>query len=157
MSFTNDIRIMALGSLGSQVATIIGRYQREGNGSGTLSNVEKRTLERAVEFVQNLEQGYQAVNSRNFTMNSEESGSYNYYLQVRQKLPELGTVSKASEIKKEIEMFANVLRRLNEEKALNQAGRDNLGKVAKFFSTLSDFALEQLYIINNRKPELEFI
>jgi hypothetical protein len=88
-----------------------------------------------------------------FTMNSEASFSYNYYLRVRQQLPELGSLNNASEIREEIEMFADILKKINEERTLSKIGKNKLEKVNIFFSKLSDFVLQELYIINNEKSE----
>jgi hypothetical protein len=158
MSLYNDIKMIGLGSMGSEVATLVARHQREGEGHKSLSNEEKNILRKAIKFVSNMKEGYTAVvEIHNFNMNSEVPDSYNYYLKVRQQLPELGLVDKASQIEEEINMFADVLKKLNEGKSLAEMEEDKLVKVAKFFSRLSDFALEQLYVINNEKKELESI
>lgn len=158
MSLYNDIdiKMIGLGSMGSEVATLVARYQREGEREKSLSDEEKNILSKALKFVKNTKEGYTAVvEVRNFNINSEVPGSYNYYLKVRQQLPEWGSVSEESEIEEEINMFADILKKLNEQKSLADIGKDKLSKVGKFFSRLSDFALEQLYVINNEKRELE--
>lgn len=157
MSFSDDIKIIVLGSMGSEVATLIGRYQREGVQEISLSEEDKDILKKAIRFVKNTKDGYdQVVEVRNFNMNSEVPVSYNYYLRVRQQLPELGSVNKASEIGEEIEMFAEILKKLNDGKPISQIEVQGLENVGKFFSRLSDFALEELYIINE-KTQLESI
>jgi len=154
MSFSNDIKIIALGSIGSEVATLIGRYQREGGQRMSLSEEERNVLNKAIRFVVNIKNGYIGVMEIDkFTMNSEASFSYNYYLRVRQQLPELGSLNNASEIREEIEMFADILKKINEERTLSKIGKNKLEKVNIFFSKLSDFVLQELYIINNEKSE----
>jgi len=157
MSFSDDIRIIALGSMGSEVATIIGRYQREGEEGTRLTEDEKNVLAKAIKFVQNMREGHQAVEARNFNMSAEVPGSYNYYLRVRQQLQELGPVKESSDLEKEIAMFADALKKLNEERKLNTGTRQKLGNVGKFFSRLSEVALEELNLINNVKSETELI
>lgn len=158
MSLYTDIKMIGLGSMGSEVATLVERCQREGERQKSLSDEEKNILKKAIKFVSNMKEGYTAVvEVQNFNINSEVPGSYNYYLKVRQQLPELGLVNKASQIEEEINMFADVLKKLNEGKSLAEMEEHKLVKVAKFFSRLSDFALEQLYIMNNEKRELESI
>jgi hypothetical protein len=156
MSFYNDLNIIRLGSMGSEVATLIGRYQREGAEKISLSEEERNILQKALSFVDNMEEGYRVVvGDSHLNINSEVPASYSYYLKVRQQLPELGTVKKAKDFEAEIKMFAEVLKRLDEEKTLAQINEEELGKVGKFFSRLSDFALEELYVINNEKREIE--
>jgi hypothetical protein len=158
MSFSNEIKIIVLGSMGSEVATLIGRYQREGDQRAILSKEEKDILKKAIEFVGYMKKGYLAVEEiSNFNINSEVPVSYNYYLRVRQQLPEFGPVNKASEIEEEIKMFAETLEKIDEEKNLKEIGEQKIEKVGRFFSRLSEYALEELYIINNSKNELESI
>lgn len=158
MSFTNDIRIMGMGSMGSEVATVIGRYQRLGEQKTSLSEDEENTLKKAINFVRRMNDGYNAVvEIRNFNINPEAPTSYNYYLRVRQELTEFEALSKDTEIQKEIKMFSDILTKLSQGKPLAEMGEEKLAKVAKFFAKLSDFALEELYMINNQKKQLESI
>jgi uncharacterized protein YicC (UPF0701 family) len=158
MSLYNDIKMIGLGSMGSEVATLVGRYQREGKVKVSLSKEEKNILQKAIRFVGNMKEGYMAVvEVRNFNINSEVPISYNYYLRVRQLLPELGQVKEDSEIEEEIKMFADILQKLNEGRTLAEIGEEKIDKVGKFFSRLSDYALQELYVINNEKKELESI
>jgi hypothetical protein len=69
----------------------------------------------------------------------------------------LGPVEKAKDFETEIKMFAEILKKLDEGKTLTEVGKDTLRNVGTFFSRLSDFALEELYVINNEKRELESI
>jgi len=156
MSFSNEINRIRLGAMGSEIATLVGRYRRESKQKMSLSEEDKNILVNAITFVENMGKGYTAVvETHNFNINSDVPVSYNYYIKVRQQLPELGPVNQASEIEREIEMFADVLKKLSEEKPLAEKEGHELDKVGKFFSRLSDFALEELYIINNEKRELE--
>lgn len=142
--------------MGSEVATIIDRYQDEGKES-PLTQDEKNVLAKAIKFVQNMKEGHQAVETRNFNMSAEVPGSYNYYLKVRQQLRELGPVNESSDLEKEILGFANALKALNEEKKLSTRTKKKLSDVGKFFSRLSEVALEELYLMNNVKSEPELI
>jgi hypothetical protein len=156
MSLYNDIKIIGLGSMGSEVATLIGRYRREGAKKISLSDEERNILKKALSFVANMEQGYRVVvGTSQFNINAEVPASYSYYLKVRQQLPELGRVQKAKDFESEIKMFAETLRKLDQGKTLAQIDEEKLSNVGKFFSRLSDFALEELYVINNEKRELE--
>lgn len=157
MSFSNDIKIIGLGSMGSEVATLIGRYQREGEQKIRLSDEEKNILKKAISFVDNMKEGYKAVmQTRIFNINSDVPLSYNYYIRVRRLLSELKPVKQAKDFEKEIKMWAEILNKLDEGKTLAEIGdEEQLGNVGKFFSRLSDFALEELYVINNEKREIE--
>ncbi|MGB8658111.1 MAG: hypothetical protein WCE90_10070 [Candidatus Zixiibacteriota bacterium] len=155
MSFSNDIRIIGLGSMGSEVATLIGRYQREGEQKIRLSEDERNILKKALSFVDNMKQGYLAVETRKFNINSEAPFSYSYYLKVRRQLSELGQVKQVQDFENDIKMFAEILKELGEGKTLAEIDANRLDKVGKFFSRLSDFALEELYVINNEKREIE--
>ena len=142
--------------MGSEVATIISRHQREGEETA-LTEDEKNVLAKAIIFVENMREGHQAVETRNFNMSAEVPGSYNYYLRVRQQLRDLGPVKESSDLEREIAMFADTLKKLNEEKKLNTVTKKKLSDVGKFFSRLSEVALEELYLINNVKSETELI
>ena len=142
--------------MGSEVATLIGRYQREGAIATSLSDEEKGVLKKAIRFVEDMEQGYQAVvGTRIFHINSEAPVSYNYYLKVRRQLPELGSVQKAKDFETEIKMFSEILKKLDQGRTIAEKDGDKLNNVSKFFSKLSDFALEELYIISNEKKGIE--
>ena len=142
--------------MSSEVATLIGRYQREGARRISLSEEERNILKKAISFVDNMQQGYQAVvETRICNINSDVPISYNYYLKVRRRLPELGPVKQAKDFEEEINMFAEILKKLDERKPLAEIGENKLRNVEKFFSGLSDFALEELYVINNEKREIE--
>lgn len=158
MSLYDDIKMIGLGSMGSELATLIERYKRDDKKERSLTDDERNTLKKAIKFVRNMKDGYAAViEVHNFNINSEAPGSYNYYIRVRKQLPELGLVNNASEIGKEINMFAEILNKLNQEKSLAEIGKDKLAKVGVFFSRLSDFTMEQLYVLNNEKRELDSI
>lgn len=142
--------------MGSEVATLIGRYQREGAKKISLSEEDRNILKKAISFVDNMKQGYQAVvQTRIFNINSDVPLSYNYYIRVRRQLSELKPVKQAKDFEKEIKMWAEILKKLDEGKTLAEIGEEQLGNVGKFFSRLSDFALEELYVINNEKREIE--
>jgi len=151
----NEISIISISSMGSEVVTLIGRYQREGAQRISLSEEERSILKKALSFVDNMEQGYRlVVGTSQFNINSDVPASYSYYLRVRSQLPELGPIKQAKDFEKEIKMFAEILKKLNEEKPLAEINEKQLGNVGKFFSRLSDFALEELYVIDNEKESI---
>jgi len=146
-----EIPLIDLGTIGSETATLIAKYQRLSGQNIPLSTDDKRVLTRAINYFKKIIEGHQLASSKEFKM-SETPGFYNGYLKVRERLPDMGlaklveSIGEDKAIKYEIDTFYKVLNVLNKEGTLRRIENSEIEKISMFFSTLGDLMLEKVYI-----------
>jgi hypothetical protein len=154
MAMDEEIQMIGLASIGSEVATIISRYQRLGDQGMIIYDHERGVLQRAREFFKKVKKGYEMATALSLgDLDPEAPKSYNWYLQVRGHLPGLHLITKPEHIKVEIDGLAAMLTKLDKEGTLVGIQKQEIEKAYTFFSTFFEFMLGELYTTSQEGVE----